>query len=524
MVAQSKVAEGKVGFKGDVSVMNSSSKSSTSTFSSSLNTSDSLELFGTLEREAKFPHLGRRYVPKNVGYALVISGMADVFVSKLRRSGRMVGYEIRPVEGMEPDVNTITFMMNPAYTLNGSLDGMVGSRAADDRFYAHVPDMRAQYGSLYAASYFRLKQAYDLKKQIERQDADREAFFHNFDLGTLALPPAMLGGFGDISDYGDTPVVQDDSDDEKLSEPERKAREKARAKALKKNSAKQGEALREKSAAQQEKIDEIVNDPNRHAEATAGLEAWQSRMEALRIKAGKHNIVNTYVWDADGGLHAESQSFAETIEHSVSSGFSFDAGGGVEVDIMAGVFAMNITALGRCSLSQTVSKTESTSRGFSLDINLGGIERAGITDEHDIPLQPGEKVDRFRMMSFYLENSTQHFDDFFDYVVDPEWLMSNDEEARALRQAKAGKRNRCWRVLHRVTYIERPALAGLWRDARVDSGRNEMSADEQTAASVREYFRTLSDKQSALEGRLAHVEGFEDKIDEILQLLKNLQP
>ena len=61
-------------------------------------------------------------MPKNVGYALVISGMADVYITKLKRSGRMVSYDVRPVEDVPLDVNTITFQINPAYTLNGSLD------------------------------------------------------------------------------------------------------------------------------------------------------------------------------------------------------------------------------------------------------------------------------------------------------------------------------------------------------------------------------------------------------------------
>jgi hypothetical protein len=64
-------------------------------------------------------------------------------------------------------------------------------------------------------------------------------------------------------------------------------------------------------------------------------------------------------------------------------------------------------------------------------------------------------------MSFYLEGNTQHFHDFFNYVVDPEWLASNDEEARALRQIDLNKPNKTWRVLHRVTYVERPALMGF---------------------------------------------------------------
>jgi hypothetical protein len=72
--------------------------------------------------------------------------------------------------------------MNPAYTMNGSLDGMTGSSATSDRFFKHVPEMRSQYGSLYPASYYRLKEAYDLKRQIEAEDKRRESYFSNFDV------------------------------------------------------------------------------------------------------------------------------------------------------------------------------------------------------------------------------------------------------------------------------------------------------------------------------------------------------
>jgi hypothetical protein len=65
-----------------------------------------------------------------------------------------------------------------------------------------------------------------------------------------------------------------------------------------------------------------------------------------------------------------------------------------------------------------------------------------------------------------LELTTDHFHDFFNTVVDPEWLHGNDEEARALRQTMTGRANKVWRVLHRVTYVERPALMGFGRDLR----------------------------------------------------------
>ena len=61
------------------------------------------------------------------------------------------------------------------------------------------------------------------------------------------------------------------------------------------------------------------------------------------------------------------------------------------------------------NMTQTMSKTESRSKGFELNIDLSGMENKGVTDYKDNPILPGEKVDRYRFMSFYLEGSTQHF-------------------------------------------------------------------------------------------------------------------
>ncbi len=109
-------------------------------------------------------------------------------------------------------------------------------------------------------------------------------------------------------------------------------------------------------------------------------------------------------------------------------------------------------------------------------------------------------------MSFYLDGSTQNFQDFFNYVVDPEWLASNDEEARALRQTQAGKPNKTWRVLHRVTYVERPALMGFGRDARTLRAAAETSEQQQ-----------LLDKIASLE---TNNKKLEEKLDKILAALK----
>jgi hypothetical protein len=113
------------------------------------------------------------------------------------------------------------------------------------------------------------------------------------------------------------------------------------------------------------------------------------------------------------------------------------------------------------------------------------VESKGITDHNDYLLLPGEKVDRYRFMSFYLESHTKSFNDFFNYVVDPEWLASNDGEARALRQAQ-GKANKTWRILHRVTDVERLALMGFGRDIRSLTKEEEIPDNRQLQAQIEE--------------------------------------
>lgn len=387
---------------------------------------DRIALRGARELDPRFPELGARFVPKNVGYALVVSGLADVYVTIQKATGAMVSYEVVPSEDVPPDVNTITFMINPSYTLAGSLDGLTGTRPADDRFFAHVPEMRSQFGGAYPASYYRLEEAYDLKREIEAEDSERRSFFANFDSQALRTTPI---------DDGAVEVIAD----ERLADQAEQRRQELEAAA--------------------------GRDDEQRADALVGLAEWQRKIEGLAAAAGKQNIVNTYVWDADGGLRAEQQSFAETIRHTIGSMASSTSRTGLATEFELGV-AADLTVLGTKQVSQTLSRTQQTRRALSLEADLTGVESRGVTDDRDRPILPGQKVDRYRFMSFYRAGDTQHFDDFFDQVVDPEWLASNDEEARALRQVDPAQPTRCWRVIHRVTYVERPALLGFGRDPR----------------------------------------------------------
>lgn len=425
-------AEWKAGFAGSINYDIGKSRTSAIEASAALEMSDSLQLHGTQETEAKFPSLGKRFIPKNVGYALVISEMADVFISRLKRSKRMISYQVIPVKDIPPDINTITFLINPAYTMVGSLDGMTGSQATSQRFFKHVPEMRSQFGSQYPASYFRLEEAYDLKNQIDRQDKARESYFANFDAANLqdALEDQVNRGPAPIAISVNRP--ENKAAEKDLTEEEKKKAEEER---MNQRTDEVAAGATETTAAAKEKRAEIeakIADFDKRAQAKAGLEVWQKTMEAIQIRAGKRNIVNNYVWDADGGMRVEAQSFANVASHSCGGSYNLDGDAGFHGEFEANI-AGELTAKMAFSVTRNMAKTQSYSKGFSLDVDVSGVESMGITNHDDLPLLPGEKVDRYRFMSFYLEGSTKNFNDFFNYVVDPEWLASNDEEARALR-------------------------------------------------------------------------------------------
>jgi hypothetical protein len=515
------VGSAKIGAAGNLDMSYQWFNESNVSSSSSLVTTDSLELRGAPEVTAQFPHYGNRFIPKNVGYALVVSSLADVFISRLSRSKKMVGYEVRPVEDIPPDINTITFLINPAYVMNGSLDGLVGSSAANDKFYGHVPEMRSQYGSLYPASYFRLMEAYNLKQQIEKADKERQSYFINFN--SNLVDEGSLSRQAKDGSAVQTVTLNQGAENIDISGNESTEDKQAQLDQLKSEGGAKLEDLKNQGNQRKQEISSRIDDIEKRTHAVESFAGWQKNMENILIRSGKRNIVNTYVWDADGGLRVEEQSFANTTEHTIGGSFSMSGSLGAKMNLSVFGVGVELTAMATTNLTQTMTKTQANSKGMELNVDLSGIEMLGITDENDIPFQPGEKVDRFRMMSFYLEGSTDNYLDFFNYVVDPEWLASNDEEARALRQVQTGRPNKAWRVLHRVTYVERPSLMGFGRDMRSQAeiasfSQARMSWLIPANATVLDEVKTVRNRVEYLEQENAKLQA---KLDQIINLLNN---
>ncbi|MFY0618368.1 hypothetical protein [Shimia sp.] len=89
-----------------------------------------------------------------------------------------------------------------------------------------VPDMRAQFGSKYPASFMRLDEAYDLKSQIDRQDKQRAAYFENYqshmvDAASLSRQANAGAKIGDVKvtrDVEKKPETADQTADEKQAQ------------------------------------------------------------------------------------------------------------------------------------------------------------------------------------------------------------------------------------------------------------------------------------------------------------------
>ncbi len=367
----------------------------------------SLEIQGAWEDEGavKYPKMGRRYIPINVGFALVQSETADVFAMRLKHpdpSKRVVvGLRMQPNPDIPKDWNIIIFPLNNRYVKQGTLDGKVGLEADRDDY----PNALTYSSNV---SYFKPIEAYALKNRIEREREALNLLYKNYDVGPAGEIGLILGA---IIGGGTGLAV---------------------------------------------------------GTAIAGLVSKQNLPDLSR-----RNMVNTYVWTADGGLFAETEETMDVMQEVVGGSFSLSGKIGLFADINTAISKVALTfeleAMVGGHLNLTNQKQEDSSNSFGMsieldvehDVNVQSQEQAdllgksGMFDEDGNPIKAPGKVDAYRFMTFYLKPDKEHFRDFKNKVIDQEWLNSNDPNAVALNQAISKENGSPWRILHRVTYVSR---------------------------------------------------------------------
>lgn len=183
----------------------------------------------------------------------------------------------------------------------------------------------------------------------------------------------------------------------------------------------------------------------------------------------RRDLVNTYVWTADGGFFAETTETTDVVSETTSGSYAFSGSVGASVGTSFEVMGVGVNAQLDASIgggmTTTRARGKEATRSFGLAVQCapsGNLQqydahRKPVFDADGKPVNAPGKVDAYRFLSFYLGEDTEHFDTFFHKVVDPTWLANaTDPNAAALRQARQTDRKPpCWRVMHRVTFVSR---------------------------------------------------------------------
>ncbi|MFJ3788317.1 LamG-like jellyroll fold domain-containing protein [Kitasatospora sp. NPDC090091] len=183
----------------------------------------------------------------------------------------------------------------------------------------------------------------------------------------------------------------------------------------------------------------------------------------------RRDLVNTYVWTADGGFFAETTETTDAVSETTSGSYSFSGSVGTSIGTSFDVMGVGVNAQLDASIGGGMTATRArgrqATRSFGLTVvcapsgNLQKYDtsRKPVYDADGKPVNTPGKVDAYRFLSFYLGEDTEHFDTFFHKVVDPRWLdHGTDPNASALREVRRTDRKPpCWRVLHRVTFVSR---------------------------------------------------------------------
>ncbi|MDB9313693.1 hypothetical protein PN462_11330 [Spirulina sp. CS-785/01] len=421
-------------------------------------------------------YVGRRYVPANVGLALVQSDTMDVFALRLAHNNALVAYRYLPNPDIPKDWNIITFPLNPTYTKQGTLDGKVGLKEDGSiQPDSHYPNA-ATYGQW---SYFKPIEAYSLKKRIDRERQELATYYEQYST------------FQNIAN-------QARGDLEYLSPTQVGTRNLANTYVW-------------------------TADGGFFSESTDVMEATSETTSGY------------YSFQGMGGVSINSQFEVS----GVAMKFDLDAlfGGHLETTKTKGKetetsFTVEVEVEGERDI-QLYALTDALKAKYKGRFNPGEF---GVYDQKGNPVKQPGKVDAYRFMTFYLEPTTGNFEDFFGKVVDPIWLeQSSEPNAIALRQANQGeKKPSCWRVFHRVTFVSRilpeieannaPPLEKAIRAANIESNWELIKKIEPFVQTKTQDYTTFADAvRRAIATYLPELQGHEAAIIQYMALYFGLE-
>ena len=436
----------------------------------------------------------RCYKLGNTGYALVKSKTADIYLLRLAHNQALVSISWQPNPDIPEDVNIIPFPIDPLYTKQGTLDGKLGETTDN-----HYPQAQGAYGQY---SYFKPREAYQLKKQIEREKMELQAYFEDsFDVAkTNAHFQAAASTTGVAQLATRIPVAG---------------------------------AL----------FASAFNQVAGQLATQIGYNNTELKDDLVKM-GSQRNLMNTYVWTVEGGFYAESTEVAETQQETYANETSLSLGGGLGLKMKVegvGAFEQKSLFSSGSSFTLTKSKTRKSSNSFGLEVSVRiptspRYQYAG-TDGRTLTqglIKPGT-VDAYRFMSFYLEPKGKNFIDLFSTVVDPIWLdESPDPNAQALRQARGNvdQAKPCWRIMHRVTYVSRilpefqpeapPSLEQSMRVSGIESNYMLIKKFEPYVANITNPGDFFSKIEAIIDAQLPEFAAYKQQIKYYLALYFNI--
>jgi hypothetical protein len=400
------------------------------------------------------------FIPSPYGQAFVTSTLLDVYQQTLRQSGTIYGYIRVPNSQVPPDLNIVPFRMSSKYIRPGCLDGVVGytfnpatlpggatSYSTSTGEMQVLNDKNFSQASIgHDASYMKLVETYQLKKQI-----DQESF------GALALYNSAYQSQSDPSSSTLTPSLDF-----------------------------YNEYIWNSRGGSQEVKHTYSTTFDQVYTTSFGTSAGGSIGTEIDFTVGNVGIINLALAIKTSHKQTIKETYRTTSTSSFDITASFD---GIENDTQmryasnndAHFIMQNNSIFNTSNQSGLNLVTGSDGRVFNIVPSVSSGAGIPLSDNIDDALtysqpqpsystgnsdgltgtlepydRPG-KTSSFRSYAFFLQPSENNADNFWNTVVDQTWLANSpDADAIALREANSqGTVSIPWRILYRVTDSER---------------------------------------------------------------------
>jgi hypothetical protein len=401
----------------------------------------------------------RMFVPSPYGQAFVTSTTVDVYQQILLQTNTTFGFIRVPDPQIPRDLNILSFRMSSQYLRPGVLDGMIGYQYNAARLASGATTWQTTTGQLspvydgnfsagevgHNASYMRLVEAYQLKKQIDQQAFNAMALYKSAYANQGALPdPTLTPGLDFYNEYvwtarGGTQEVKHTyttTYEEVLTTTQSSTLDVKvdfNAKVAAGGSQVLGLSGGYEWVNSSTKKFQVTYTGNVQFDVTASLDGIENDTQ-MRYAANNdaHFVMNfnsTFNPANQSGLNLVigSDGLVYNIVPSVKSGAGLPISDNLDTTFNY----------------QQPQPSYATGSADGLSGNLEPYDRPG-------------KIKGFRSYAFYMQPRQKNADDFWNTVVDSNWLNnSGDPDAIALLSAKKANNSVPWRMFYRVTYSER---------------------------------------------------------------------